>query len=272
MGIRPTRSRRDRRKSALQSAVMGIDLQRLAGFDTPTISNTIEVFGVRPRTAGYMDGRIRACFPEMGPVVGYAATATMRCAEPKASGDVYGSLDQQVARFGELPGPAMVVFQDLDDPPVAATFGEIMCTTYRAFGAAGLITSGAARDLEQVRRLGFAAFASGPVCSHGYSHIVDLHGTVRVGGITIRAGELIHADANGVCTIPAEIAGEVADAAVEYVAAEAIVLDYLKAGRPEPRAFAEARAAMLDAIAVLGRRVRGAGAAGAPKAHGQTPG
>jgi regulator of RNase E activity RraA len=235
---------------------MSVDLKRLTQFDTPTIANTIEVFEVRPRTSGYMDGRIRACFPEMPPIAGYASTATMRCGAPRTEGDVYGSLDQQVARFAELPGTPIVVFQDLDDPPVAATFGEIMCTTYQAFGAAGLITSGPARDLDQVRRLGFAAFSNGAVCSHGYSHIVDLHGTVRVGGITIRPGELIHADANGVCMIPAEIAGQIADAAVEFVAAEAIVLDYLKSGRPEVKAFAEARRAMMDALAALSRRVR----------------
>jgi regulator of RNase E activity RraA len=235
---------------------MPVDLKRLAQFDTPTISNTIEVFEVRPRTAGYMDARIRACFPELPPIVGYAATATMRCEQPKVSGDVYGTLDLQVARFGELPGTPIVVYQDLDDPPVAATFGEIMCTTYQAFGAAGLITSGPARDLDQVRRLGFSAFSNGAACSHGYSHIVDLHCTVRVGGVTVRPGELIHADANGVCTVPAEIADAIPDAATEFVAAEALVLDYLKSGTPNPKAFAEARKAMLEAIAVLGRRVR----------------
>src|ERR1022692_2887926 len=189
---------------------MTIDLKLLAQYDTPTISNAIELFEVRPRTEGYMDARIRACFPEMPAVVGYAATATMRCAFPRRDGDVYGSLDEQVARFAELPGPPIVVFQDLDDPPAAATFGEIMCSTYQAFGAAGLITSGAARDLDQVRRLGFPAFSNGAICSHGYSHIVDLHRAVRVGGLTIHAGDLVHADANGVATIPLEIAGEVA--------------------------------------------------------------
>src|SRR6266700_7567741 len=170
---------------------MPIDLKLLAQYDTPTISNVIELFEVRPRNEGYMDARIRACFPEMPPIVGYAATATMRCAEPRREGDVYGSHDEQVSRFAELPGPPIVVFQDLDDPAVAATFGEIMCSTYQAFGAAGLITSGAARDLDQVRRIGFPAFSNGAICSHGYSHIVDLHRPVRVGGITIHAGDLL---------------------------------------------------------------------------------
>ena len=239
---------------------MPIDLERLTQFDTPTICNTIELFDVRPRNAGYMDARIRACFPEMPPIAGYAATATMRCAEPRRSGDVYSSLDEQVTRFGELPGTPIVVFQDLDDPAVAATFGEVMCTTYKTFGAAGLITSGSARDLDQVRRLGFPAFSGGAICSHGYSHIVDLHRPVRVGGITIHPGDLLHADANGITTIPLEIADQIADAAVELVAAEALVLDYLKQGTPNPTGFGEAQKAMMDALGAIGRRVRGASA------------
>src|SRR5215472_9168260 len=235
---------------------MPLDLRLLAQYDTPTISNTIELFEVRPRNEGYTDGRIRACFPEMPPAVGYASTATMRCAFPRREGDVYGSLDEQVARFSELPGPPIVVFQDLDDPAVAATFGEVMCTTYKTFGAAGLITSGAARDLDQVRRLGFPAFSNGAICSHGYSHIVDLHRPVRVGGITIHPDDLLHAAANGITTIPIEIADQIADAAVELVAAEALVLDYIKQGTPNPKGFGEARKAMMDALGVIGRRVR----------------
>lgn len=235
---------------------MPLDLRLLAQYDTPTISNTIELFEVRPRNEGYMDGRIRACFPEMPPAVGYAATATMRCAFPRREGDVYGSLDEQVARFAELPGAPIVVFQDLDDPPVAATFGEIMCTTYKSFGAAGLITSGAARDVDQVRRLGFPAFSNGAICSHGYSHIVDLHRAVRVGGITIHPGDLLHADANGVVTIPLEIAADVGQAAVEFAAAESHVLQYLASGKPNVKAFSEARKAMMSDLAKLGQRVR----------------
>src|SRR3954469_18305857 len=236
---------------------MAIDLSRLTQFDTPTICNTIELFEVRPRNEGYMDGRIRACFPEMPPIAGYAATVTMRCAFPKREGDVYASLDEQVSRFAELPGTPIVVYQDLDDPCVAATFGEIMCSTYQAFGAAGLITSGAARDLDQVRRIGLPAFSNGAICSHGCSHIVDIHRAVRVGGVTVQVSDLIHAAVNGVTTIPLEIAADIADAAVEYVKAESLVLDYLKLGPPDGKAFGEARRAMLAEVTELGRRVRG---------------
>jgi 4-hydroxy-4-methyl-2-oxoglutarate aldolase len=232
------------------------DLQLLAQYDTPTICNVIELFEVRPRDAGYMDGRIRACFPEMPPIVGYASTATFRGAFPRPEGSVYSSLDEQVKRLAELPGPAIVVFQDLDDPPVAATFGEVMCATYQAFGAVGLITSGAARDLEQVRRLGFPAFSSGAICSHGYSSIVAAGVPVRVGGVAVFPGTLLHADANGVTTIPEEIASEVAHAAADFVAAEAVILDYLKTGERNPARYAEVRKEAMAMIAALGRRVR----------------
>lgn len=55
----------------------------------------------------------------------------------------------------------LVVFQDLDNPAVVATFGEIMCTTYKAFGAVGLVTNGPGRDLDQVRAINFPTFTDG---------------------------------------------------------------------------------------------------------------
>src|SRR5947209_6867652 len=117
------------------------DLRLLREYDTPTICNIVELFDHRPRTAGYFDRRIQACYPKLPPMVGYAATATFRSAAPPASGNVYSGLVEQLSAFAEVPGPPVVVFQDLDSPVVSATFGEVMCTTYKAFGAAGLITS-----------------------------------------------------------------------------------------------------------------------------------
>jgi 4-hydroxy-4-methyl-2-oxoglutarate aldolase len=232
------------------------DLDLLRKYDTPTICNVIELFHIRPRHTGYMDVRIRACFPEMPPVVGFACTATFRAAAPPRQGNVYASLDRHVAAFADVPSPPVVVFQDLDDPPVAATFGEVMCTTYQRFGAAGLITSGAARDLDQVRRLGFACFSNGAICSHGWAHFVDVSIPVMVGGVAISPGDLLHGDANGVTTIPVEIASEVAHACAEYCAAEQVVLDYCKSSQVAVAGFAEARAECGRRLAALSDRVR----------------
>src|ERR1700728_3979396 len=231
------------------------DLALLRQYDTPTICNVIELFSVRTRTDGYMDRRIRACFPEMPAVVGYASTATIRTALPRAEGSSYKSLDEQAHAFEVLPGPPIVVFQDLDDPPAAATFGEIMCATYQAFGAVALITSGAARDLDQVRRLHFPAFSNGVICSHGYSRTLAINEPIHVGGLGVYPGDLLHADANGATSIPHEIASEVAHAAGEYVAAEAVILDYVKAGSPDPERFAQVRQEFMRRIAELGERV-----------------
>ena len=133
-----------------------------------------------------------------------------------------------MATFEELPGPPVIVFQDLDSPPVGATFGEVMCSTYQAFGAVGLITSGGGRDLEQVAALQFPVFTGSTIVSHAYNHILHIGQPVHVGGLVVRQGDLLHGDANGVTRIPLEIAGEVADVAGEFVAAEAIIMDYVK--------------------------------------------
>jgi regulator of RNase E activity RraA len=232
-------------------------LAKLAAFDSPTIANVIELFDVRPRNQGYMDRRIRACFPELPPMVGFAATASFRASMPPARGDAYGSIESQVERFSELPGPPVVVFQDLDEPPVAAVFGEVMCTTYKAFGAVGLITNGAGRDLLQVRSLNFPIFTSGTIVSHGYCHILHIGLPVYVGGLAVHPGDLLHGDANGVTSIPLDIAADVADVAAEFVAAEAIMLEYVREPGPKSvREFAERRAAFQAKVRQLQQQVR----------------
>ena len=231
-------------------------LDRLRKYDTPTICNVLELLDARPRTAGYMDGRVRACYPKLPPMVGFAATATFRAAAPPRSGDLYAGLARQVEQLAATPGPKVVVFQDLDDPPVAATFGEVMCTTYRAFGCVGLVTGGAGRDLDQVEALDFPCFTGGTIPSHGYTQIVELGGPVRVGGVWVNPGDLLHGDRNGVTTIPLELAAAVADGCPGYMAAEAAVLDYLRAGAVTPAGYAAARTRCHQMLHDLGGRLR----------------
>ncbi len=217
-------------------------LEKLGQFDTPTICNAIELFDVQPRNVGFMDGRIRAGFPELPPMVGYAATAAFRSGAPPAGGEAYGSMSDQIEAFAALPGPAVVVFEDLDNPSVGATFGEVMCSTYKAFGSTGLITSGGGRDLDQVRVLDYPVFTASTICAHAYCHLLHIGMPVRVAGLAVNQGDLLHGDANGVTNIPLAIADEVADVAAEFAEAESIVLGYVQgSGKKTAAGFNEAR-------------------------------
>lgn len=237
-------------------AVSPAVLEQLRKYDTPTVCNVLELFECRPRTAGYTDARIKACYPALPPMVGFATTATFRAGAPPRGGDTYMGLGTQVEQLVAIPGPKVVVFQDLDDPPVAATFGEIMATTYQAFGCVGLITSGAGRDLDQVEPLRFPCFTSGTICSHGYTQIVELGVPVRVGGVWINPGDLLHGDRNGVTTIPIELAELVVEGCVGFMAAEAVVLNYLKAGRVTATGYIPARDECKRQMTDLGKRLR----------------
>ena len=231
-------------------------LAKLAKYDTPTICNVIELFDIRPRNRGYMDHRVKSNFPEFPPMVGFACTAAFRSDAPPVGGDAYGSIGAQLEQFAKLPGPAVVVFQDLDDPPAAAVFGEVMCSSYQAFGSAGLVTNGAGRDLEQVRALKYPVFTGSTICSHGYCHMLHLGLPVRVGSLMVNQGDLLHGDANGVTNIPPEIATEVADLSGEFLAAEELVMSYVKSpGQKSAARYNELRKEFQAVVAEMTKRI-----------------
>lgn len=231
-------------------------LAKLATYDSPTICNVIELFDIRPRNRGYMDHRVKSNFPELPPMVGFACTAAFRSDAPPAGGDAYGSIQAQLEQFAKLPGPAVVVFQDLDDPPAAAVFGEVMCSSYQGFGSAGLVTNGAGRDLEQVRALKYPVFTGSTICSHGYCHMLHLGLPVRVGGLVVNQGDLLHGDANGVTSVPLDLATEIADLAAEFLAAEEPIMAYVKASGPKTTArYSELRKEFQATVAALTKRV-----------------
>lgn len=241
----------------MPQAISSATLAALRAIDTPTICNVIELFAIQARHTGYMNARIRANFPEMPAIVGFAATVTCRCSSPPPDiGDGYSQLDEQVSRFAELSGPPIVVMQDLDEPQAAATFGEVMCSSYQRFGAVGLISSGAGRDLEQVRAIGFPVWTDGTIASHGYFHLLQTHVPVQLGACVVQPDDLLHADANGVALIPRAIASEIPEVAPQYLAAEQIVLDALQQEELKPAQLGEARRAMGAAIAELIARLR----------------
>jgi regulator of RNase E activity RraA len=200
-------------------------LKRLAEHDSCTICNVIELCNHCPRNTGYLSASIRAIYPELPPMVGYAVTAVFRSATQIAPGEKAHNLIEQIASWQAVPEPRVLVIQDIDDPPDGAVYGEVVATTAKAFGCVGLVTNGYARDLLQVRSLAFPCFAGGVCVSHSYCRIVAVGVPVTIGGAIVRPGDLLHGDANGVTTIPLELAERVADGCAELVANENILIN-----------------------------------------------
>jgi regulator of RNase E activity RraA len=231
-------------------------LETLKQFDSPTICNVIELFRIRPNTAGWMSSSIRAIYPQLPPIAGYATTATFRSAFPSGEKDVYKRIGEHVESMQPIPEPRVSVIQDLDDPPWGAVLGEVMGRLYRRFGCAGIVTNGSSRDLLQVGKLNLPVFASGLVVSHAYPHFVDIHVPVHIAGLTVRPGDLLHADANGVVLIPPEIAEHVAAACADFCDAENIIMNYLERSDVTVAKYREVHAQTAKAIADLGERLR----------------
>lgn len=216
------------------------ELAALARFTTPTVANAIEVFNLRPRTEGFMDSSVRCILPELGVMVGYAVTATIRASTPRpASAPSPLALYEEVLRY---PEPRVVVIHDLDSPrPVGSYWGEVHASVFRGLGCAGTVTDGGVRDLDEVRGIGFHLFASCVLVSHAYVHLAEVGGQVRVGGLTVSPGDLVHGDQHGVLVIPHAIAREVPQAAAQVEQRERRIIEAARRPDFSPEKLAEAR-------------------------------
>ncbi len=188
------------------------EIDQLRGIASPTIANAIETFHIRPRMDGITGPGWNCLFPRLGPMVGYACTATILSNQPaseprKVSRRAYWEYVRNVA------GPRVSVVQDLSELPGGAYWGEVNASIHRALGSQGVITNGTVRDLDEVDRQDFHFFASGVQVSHGWAHLEDFNRPVKIFGMLVRPGDLIHADKHGAVVIPHEIARQVAEAA-----------------------------------------------------------
>jgi 4-hydroxy-4-methyl-2-oxoglutarate aldolase len=203
------------------------ELKNLELWPTPAISNAIETFKVRPRNEGFMLG-IKCLFPDFKPMVGYACTATMLADQPAVERD-RGAAAAHWDNILNTPGPRVAVIHDLDQPRcIGSLWGEVNANIHEALGCLGVVTDGGVRDLDEVKELGFHFFAADVIPSHAYVHIVDSGLPVKVGGLVVNNGDLIHADKHGVVVIPQEIAREVPRACQEVEDRERRIINFCK--------------------------------------------
>jgi regulator of RNase E activity RraA len=207
------------------------DLARLRALDTPTVCNALELLLPEARTVGFTYEPFYALFPELPPIVGYARTALIRAMRPAADApaEIRAKRLAYYEYIASAPGPTIAVLQDIDHSPgFGAFWGEVNTAVHKGLGCLGGITNGSIRDLDAAAE-GFQLLA-GKVCpSHAHVHVTDHGVDVNIHGMTVRSGDLVHADRHGAVVIPLEVAREVPAKAELMARREKVILDAARA-------------------------------------------
>jgi 4-hydroxy-4-methyl-2-oxoglutarate aldolase len=217
-----------------------VDLEKLKGLDSCTVSNAIERLNVRLRNEGFLSGVARCRFPKLPPMVGYAATARVRTASPPMSHRCYYDRMDWWNYVASLPEPRIMVLQDVDhNAGLGAFVGEIHAAIGLALNCVGCVTNGAVRDLPGVEAMGFQMFANHTSVSHAYAHIEEFAEPIEIGGLKISSGDLLHGDRHGIVSIPLSIANRVSEMATEINTEELALTQFCRSPRFSLRGLAE---------------------------------
>jgi 4-hydroxy-4-methyl-2-oxoglutarate aldolase len=191
------------------------DLLELKRWNTPTIYNGWEQITSHDISRdGFNLEPVTDFMPQMGVMVGYAVTVVIEPGNPKHSEKKSNPWASYREYFASLPGPKIVVVQDLDKPIIYGAFwGEVNSNIHKALGCVGTITDGGIRDTDEMNNAGFKALARGVCVGHAWSTPVRWNCEVEVFGRKVLPGQLIHADKHGFLVIPDEDQNKLLEAA-----------------------------------------------------------
>jgi regulator of RNase E activity RraA len=185
-------------------------LHALRLLDSCAVANAVETFQEQLRNEGFADGGVTCRFPELEPMVGYAATVKIRGSAPPMMGKVYSDRTDWWDYLLSQPYPRVVVVQDVgSDIGLGSFLGAVHVNILKALGSVGAITNGSVRDLRRVQALGFQLYSGGVSVSHAYVHIVEFGTLVEIAGLKIKSGDLLHGDLHGFLNIPLQCAPDI---------------------------------------------------------------
>ena len=178
------------------------EILNLKRWNTPTIYNGWERVTRLERTQGRFNRLpVQDFMPQMGIMAGTAVTVVVQPSNPDHQRANPDAQKQYMQYLASVPGPKIVVVQDLDNPHIGSFWGEINANMHRVMGCVGTITDGGVRDLDEMANAGLHALAKHACIGHAYSAPVRWGCEVEAFGTTVRPGDLIHADKHGFMAI-----------------------------------------------------------------------
>jgi 4-hydroxy-4-methyl-2-oxoglutarate aldolase len=144
--------------------------------------------------------------------------STMRFAGPALTVEVRPGDNLMIHAALAVAKPGDVIVVDGKGDLTSALMGEIMCQQAVALGVAAVVIDGAVRDSEAIRELGFPMYAAG-LNPNGPTKSVSgrLNHPVSIGGVSIKPGDLVVGDADGVTVVEREKAAAMLPLAAKKV-------------------------------------------------------
>jgi len=132
----------------------------------------------------------------------------------------------------ECPPGAVFVIDSRKDAR-AASAGSILVTRLMVRGVAGIVTDGGFRDSPEIARMAIPAYHHRPAAPTNLTvhQALDINVPIACGDAPIWPGDVMVGDAEGVVVIPAHLADEIANEAVEMTAFEDFVTEEVQKGR-----------------------------------------
>jgi 4-hydroxy-4-methyl-2-oxoglutarate aldolase len=149
------------------------------------------------------------------PIVGRAVTSLVKPAPPEQATPAL-STKHSVEMIDEAkPGEVGVIV--MEGTLEIAAMGNLMATAAKVRGMAGMVLDGAIRDVWDIRRMGLTIYARSisPRTAVGHYATVARNVPVQCAGVTVRPGDIIVADEDGVVVVPQEQAEAVLKKAQE---------------------------------------------------------
>ncbi len=186
--------------------------QILAAFTKASTGNVADAVDEATGVRGFMSPDMKPVFKAK--VIGPAVTVLLRRALRTDKRD-WPNL--QIQALDEAP-PGSVVVEVLEDGLDTAGIGNLMATTAKVRGLAGMVIDGGARDVEELEEIGFPVWSRSltPATSVGRYVPVAKNVPVVCGGVTVRPGDWIVADRTGVVVVPREALPRVLELLAQY--------------------------------------------------------
>lgn len=123
--------------------------------------------------------------------------------------------------------------------PTYALWGELMSTCAMNQGAVGAVVDGYSRDTRGILALNFPCFSYGRYAQdqRARGKVIDFRCTIKMGAVTVKPGDIVFGDLDGVCVVPQDIERDVLVGALEKARGERTVFEAIKEGMKAQEAW-----------------------------------